>query len=64
LPGVLWTTWWPYALDKTIRFFSLTLLAAVAPVYLVTTARAFRAFTIGFLVVGIILCVSAGLSLL
>lgn len=48
VPTLLWTDWNSYAVDKAARFFTLTLLAAVAPIYIVRTSEDLRRFLSGF----------------
>lgn len=49
VPSLLWTDWTSYAIEKASRFFTLTLLASVAPLYLIRTREELRRFLSGFI---------------
>jgi hypothetical protein len=48
VPTLLWTDWNSYAVEKASRFYTLTLLAAIAPIFIVRTADDLRRFLSGF----------------
>jgi O-antigen ligase len=64
LPSVSWTEWHDYAVEKTMRFFTLTLLATVAPVFLIKSQEDLRRFFNALTVFGIIMAIDAFVSLL
>jgi hypothetical protein len=49
VPTLFWTDWTPYAVEKASRFFTLTLMAMVTPLYLIRTHEELRRFLSGFL---------------
>jgi O-antigen ligase len=59
LPSLFWTEWTPYATEKVTYFFSLTLLATVAPVFLLNTSEALRRLLNVLSVVGVFVACNA-----
>lgn len=49
VPTLFWTDWSSYAVEKASRFYTLTLLATVAPLYLIRTHEELRRFLSGFI---------------
>jgi len=49
VPTLLWTDWNSYAIEKASRFYTLTLLAGVAPIFIVRTLEDLRRFLSGFI---------------
>lgn len=58
-----WTEWHPYASEKVTRFFTLTLLAALAPLWLVRSRTALRHLFSSMAALGGLLAISALLTL-
>jgi O-antigen ligase len=48
IPTLFWMDWSSYAVEKVSRFYTLTLLATVVPLYLVRTNEELRRFLSGF----------------
>jgi len=48
VPSLVWTDWNAYAIEKASRFYTLTLLAAIAPIFVVRSAEHLRRFLGGF----------------
>lgn len=59
LPSLLWTVWTPYAAEKASRFFTLTLLAAVAPLVLIQTREHLRKFLNALTIAGLFIAAEA-----
>jgi hypothetical protein len=64
IPTLFWTDWTPYAIDKALRFYTLTLLATVAPLYLIRTVEELRRFVSGFLFLCAIVAATAQVVML
>lgn len=64
LPSTLWTDWHSYAIVKTVRFFTLTLLATVAPLFLIRSRRDLRRFLAALALLGGVMAADALLFLL
>jgi O-antigen ligase len=64
VPTLLWTDWSGYAVEKASRFFTLTLLATLAPAFLVRTQDELRRFLSGFLLLCAIVVVAAPVMIL
>jgi O-antigen ligase len=58
------TEWHDYSAEKTIRFFTLTLLATMAPVFLIKSQEDLRRFCNALALVGIITAIDALASLI
>lgn len=56
--AVIWTEWTPYALDKAVRLFSLALLSAVLPAFILPRIDQVRIFVSSIIVSGLL--ISAG----
>lgn len=63
LPSIAVTEWHDYSAEKTIRFFTLTLLATIAPVFLIKSQEDLRRFCNVLALVGIIMAIDALASL-
>lgn len=63
LPSMFWTEWNSYAVEKTIRFFTLTMLAAVAPLFLIKTRADLHRFLNALAILGSIMAIDALLAL-
>lgn len=63
VPSLLWMEPNAYAVEKESRFFSLTLLAALAPIFLVRDLRSLRWFLGALTAVGILLAGDAAVTL-
>jgi hypothetical protein len=48
VPTLLWTDWNSYAIEKASRLYTLTLLATIAPIFIIRTAEDLRRFLSGF----------------
>lgn len=64
LPTMFWTDWNSYAIEKTTRFFTLTLLATVAPLFLVRSRNEFFRLLNALALVGGIMTIDGLLSLI
>lgn len=64
LPALFWTDWNSYAIEKTTRFFTLTLLATVAPLFLIRSRNEFFRFLNALALLGGIMTIDALLSLI
>jgi len=63
-PTLLWTSWHDYAVEKASRFYTLTLLAAVAPLYLLRTREELRRFLCALTLLSTVVVVGALANLL
>ncbi len=61
---VFWTDWSGYAQEKTVRIFTLTLLSALAPLFLFRTTVELRRFMNALALFGMIFALDAGFRLL
>jgi hypothetical protein len=61
---LFWTEWIPYATDKVQRFYTLTIIAAVAPFFLFKTRDDLRRFLHALTLLGLILSWNAAMVLL
>lgn len=59
VPTLFWTTWSSYAVEKASRFYTLTLLGTVAPLYLIRTQEELRRFLSGFMFLCTVVAVAA-----
>jgi hypothetical protein len=59
LPSLWWTEWIPYATDKARYFFTLTLLATIAPAFLLTTPERIQRFLHTVTLVALFISVNA-----
>ncbi len=64
LPSLTVTEWHGYSAEKTIRFFTLTLLATIAPIFLIKSQEDLRRFCNALALVGIIMAIDALASLI
>jgi|SRR5215472_646171 len=64
VPTLLWTHWHEYAVEKASRFYTLTLLGVVAPLYLVRTRKELRRFLCAFSLLSAVATIGALISLL
>lgn len=59
LPCLSWTQWNPYARDKAIRLFTITLAASISPPFIIREPRDLRALCNTITCMGLILSVSS-----
>lgn len=64
LPSIAWTEWHGYALEKTTRFFTLTLLATIAPIFLIKSQEDLYRFFNALALLGVVMAVDALILLL
>lgn len=64
LPALFWTDWNSYAIEKTVRFFTLTLLATVAPLFLIRSRNELFRFLNALGLLGAIMTIDALLTLI
>ena len=64
LPAIFWTEWNSYAIEKTIHFFTLTLLATVAPLFLIRSRNELFRLLNALALLGGIMTIDALLSLI
>jgi O-antigen ligase len=64
LPTLLWTNWHDYAIEKASRFYTLTLVATITPLYLIRTSRDLRRFSCAFASLSAVTVACALVSLL
>lgn len=53
LPTLLWMEWHPYGYEKVSRFYTLTLVAIVAPAFIVQTSDSLRRFLACLVAIGL-----------
>lgn len=63
LPTALWMTWNDYGSEKLSRFFTLTVLAAVAPIFIVSSVDDLRRFFNGVLFISVVMAIDAVITL-
>jgi O-antigen ligase len=59
-----WTEWTPYGFEKATRFFSLTLLAAMLPAFIVTDVKAVKRLVWLIIVLGTILAAGVPIQIM
>lgn len=59
LPSLFWTNWYSYAIEKTLYFYTLTLLATIAPMFLIQTRNDLYRFFNAFFLLGAIMAIDA-----
>lgn len=64
VPTLFWTHWHDYAVEKASRFYTLTLLATVGPVYLLRTQKELRRFLCAFTLISALAVVGSIVSLI
>ena len=64
VPTLFWTTWSSYAIEKASRFYTLTLLATVSPLYLIRTQEGVRRFLSGFIFLCLVVTATALVTML
>lgn len=52
VPAIAYQEWHPYAIDKTFRFFTLTLLTLIAPLFLIRSVVSLRRFVSALAIIG------------
>jgi len=57
--ALIWTEFTPYAIDKVVRFFTLSLAAALLPAFILTRAQDVRLFVKALIVLGALISVAA-----
>jgi O-Antigen ligase len=55
LPALATTDWNPYAIEKASRFFTLTLVAAIAPIYLVDRRYRLQRFITALVIIAVVI---------
>lgn len=63
LPSLLMSGWSEYTTEKTLRFYTLTLLASLAPFFLIQDSKQLRRFFAANMLIATVMALQAGVNL-